>query len=98
MLSTILSTPASRPPDSIVIESLTISRDAMPHHYIARAVILDLEPPAIVAALGATLDRIRQQHPHARQTGWTACNDGLRVYFYRWTSTVWPMAGGDHAA
>ena len=90
-------TPAVCPPDSPVIESLTISRDVMPHHYIARAVILDLEPPAIVAALGATLDRIRQQHPRAVRTGWTACNDGLRIYFYHWTFTVWPTAGGHHA-
>ena len=93
-----LTIPAVCPPDSIVIESLTISCDAMPHHYIARAVVLDLEPPAIVSALGATLDRIRQQHPHASQTGWTACNDGLRIYFYHWTSAVWPMAGGHDAA
>jgi hypothetical protein len=92
-----LTSPALSPPDSVVIESLTISRDVMPHHYIARTVILDLEPPAIVAALGATLDRIRERHPRAVRTGWTACNDGLRIYFYAWSATVWPMAGGHHA-
>jgi hypothetical protein len=72
----------------IAIDSLTISADTMPHHYIARAVILDLEPTAVVPALTLTLARIRAQHPHAVQTGWTACNDGLRVYFYHWSATT----------
>jgi hypothetical protein len=86
-------TPTVCPTDSIVFESVTISRDAMPHHYIARAVILDLEPLAIVAALAATLDRIREQHPHAVMTGWAACCDGLRIYFYAWSLTTWTNGG-----
>lgn len=83
---------------AIALKSLTISRDAMPHHYIARAVILDLEPQTVVAALSATLARIREQHPSAVQTGWTACSDGLRIYFYGWTATDWTTEGGRHAA
>lgn len=85
-------------PSDVLLESLTISQDAMPHHYIARAVIFDLEPATVVAALAATLDRIREQHPQARRTGWTACNDGLRIYFYQWSAAAWPTAGGHHAS
>ena|ERR1700687_2868855 len=71
-------------PPAVVLDSLTIAPDAMPHHYIARAVILDLEPPAVVAALSTTLARIREQHPTAVKTGRTACSDGLRLYFCAW--------------
>ena len=68
------------------IESLTISPDVMRHHYIARAVILDLQPTHVVEAVATTMERIHAEHPHAVRTGWTACNDGLRVYFYRWSA------------
>ncbi len=42
----------------VALDSLTISRDAVPHHFIARAVILDLSPAQIVAAIVATEDEI----------------------------------------
>ena len=35
----------------VVLDSLTISADAMPGHYIANAVLLDLQPAQMVAAL-----------------------------------------------
>jgi hypothetical protein len=68
------------------IDSLTISRDLMPHHYIARAVILDLQPSELVAAVGSTMDEITKQYPHAVRTGWRAECDGLRIYFYAWSA------------
>jgi hypothetical protein len=74
----------ARPVSAVVHESLTISADVMPHHYIARAVLLDLQPSQIVAALVAVEDAIREQHRHAVRTGWRACSDSLRIYFYAW--------------
>jgi hypothetical protein len=65
----------------VSLESLTISADAMPGHFIARAVILDLQPIQMVAAIIATMDAIQVRHRFARRTGWTATSDGLRIYF-----------------
>jgi hypothetical protein len=67
-----------------VIDSLTIAPDGLPHHYIARAVILDLQPSQRVAALIAVEAAIQGPHPHAVRTGWRACSDSLRVYFFAW--------------
>jgi hypothetical protein len=77
----------------VLLESLTISRDAMPHHYIARAVILDLAPSQMVAAIMATEDAIKQTYPRAVRTGWSAKSDGLTIYFYAWTAVAsWKAA------
>jgi len=73
------------PSAAVVLESLTISRDAMPHHFIARAVILDLQPEQMVAAIIATEARIKLTHPHMHRSGWSATSDGLRIYFHQWT-------------
>jgi hypothetical protein len=69
----------------VTLESLTISRDAMPHHYIARAVILDLQPSQMVAAIIVTEARIKQTHPYMHRSGWRAASDGITVYFHQWT-------------
>ena len=61
---------------------MTISADVMPGHYVARAVLLDLQPSQMVAALVAVEAAIQAPHPHAVRTGWRACSDSLRVYFY----------------
>lgn len=79
-------------PTGIQIDSLTISADAMPHHYIARAVILDLAPDQMVKAITAAEDVIRQQYPYFHRTGWRGASDGLRIYFEAWTQK------GGHAA
>ena len=68
----------------VTLESLTISRDVMPHHYIARAVILDLQPEEIVTAIIATEAAIRRTHPYMHRSGWSATSDGLRIYFHEW--------------
>ena len=83
---------AATNPTTIELESLTISRDVMPHHYIARAVILDLQPADIVSGIAAAMDAIQTTYPNAVRTGWSACCDGLRIYFYAWT-----LAGGLNA-
>ena len=70
---------------NVTIESLTISRDAMPHNFTARAVILDLQPAAIVAAILATEDAIRTHYPRMQRSGWSATSDGLRLHFHAWT-------------
>jgi hypothetical protein len=70
----------------VVLESLIISPAAMRHHYVARAVILDLQPAQMVAAIMATEDAIKATYKHARRTGWTAASDGLRIHFYAFTS------------
>jgi hypothetical protein len=57
----------------------------MPHHYIAHAVLLDLQPSQMVAALTTVEAAIKAQHPHAVRTGWRACSDALRIYFYAWS-------------
>ena len=72
-------------PSPVTLESLTISRDAMPHHYIARAVILDLQPEQMIDAIIVTEARIKQTHPYAHRSGWSATSDGLRIYFHAWT-------------
>jgi hypothetical protein len=79
--------PAVTPP-AVVLDSLTISADALPHHYIARAVLLDLQPSQMVAALVAVEAAIQVQHPHAVRTGWRACSDSLRVYFSAWSPSL----------
>jgi hypothetical protein len=79
--------PAVTPP-AIVLDSLTIAADAMPHHYIARAVILDLQPGQLIAALIAVEAAIQGRHPHAVRTGWRACSDSLRVYFSAWSPSL----------
>lgn len=70
---------------NVTIESVTISRDVMPHHFTARAVILDLEPSQMVAAIVAVEDAIRAQYPRMQRSGWSATSDGLRVHFHAWT-------------
>jgi hypothetical protein len=67
-----------------VLDSLTISADAMPGHYVANAVLLDLQPSQMVAALIAVEAAIRAQYRFAVRTGWRACSDSLRVHFYTW--------------
>jgi hypothetical protein len=74
---------------NVQIESLTISRDVMPHHFIANAKIGDLEPSQMVAAIVAVEDAIRAQYPRMHSSGWSAKSDGLRVHFHAWT-----LAGG----
>ena len=66
----------------VVLDSLTISADAMPGHYVANAVLLDLQPSQMVAALIAVEAAIREQYRFAVRTGWRAASDSLRVYFY----------------
>jgi hypothetical protein len=66
----------------VVLDSLTISADAMPGHYVANAVLLDLQPSQMVAALIAVEDAIKAQYRHAVRTGWRACSNSLRVFFY----------------
>lgn len=66
----------------VVLESLTIAPDAMPHHHVARAVILDLEPSQMVAAIMCVEAEIRKTYRHAYRTGWRATNDGLTVFFH----------------
>ena len=83
---TFTSSPATDPRD-ILLESVTIAADAMPHHYTARAVVLDLQPADMLNAIAATEDRIRARYPHFRRTGWRAACDGLTVYFTAWTPT-----------
>lgn len=67
------------------LASLVITAAPLPHHYTARAIFLDLQPTQLVAAICVVEDRIKQQYPHARRTGWNATGDGLRVYFRAWT-------------
>ena len=74
---------------NVQIESLTISPDVMPHHYVANAKIDDLEPSQMVAAIVAVEAAIRQTFPAAYRSGWSAKSDGLRIYFHAWT-----LAGG----
>lgn len=91
-MQTLTATPAAVSPLALIgnvqLESLTISRDAMPNHYIANAKINDLEPSQMVAAIVAVLDAIQQTYPHAARSGWSATSDGLRIYFYAWTPCV----------
>lgn len=64
------------------LESLTISPDLMPGHFIARAVILDLQPSQMVAAIMATESAIKVRHPLCYyRTGWRRASDGLYIYF-----------------
>ncbi len=70
---------------NVQLESLTISKDAMPHHYVARAVIFDLQPSQVVAAIVAVDDTLKVTYPLARRTGWRAASDGIYVHFYAWT-------------
>lgn len=72
-------------PTGIQIDSVTISADAMPHHFIARAVILDLAPGQMVKAIAAAEEIIRQQYPYFHRTGWKGASDGIRIYFEAWT-------------
>jgi hypothetical protein len=66
---------------SIEVRSLTITPDVMPGHYVARAVILDLQPTQMVPAIMATMDRIEEHYRFDMRTGWKACSDGLTMYF-----------------
>lgn len=75
---------------AVQLESLTISPDAMPHHYVARAVILDLQPFQMVAAIMATEDAIRATYPRMHRSGWSAKSDGLRIHF-----SAWSQMGGE---
>jgi hypothetical protein len=72
---------------AVQLENLTISPDVMPHHFIARAVILDLQPFQMVAAILATEAAIRTTYPQAHRSGWSATSDGLRIYFHAWSLT-----------
>jgi hypothetical protein len=72
-------------PRAIQIDGLTITPDAMPHHFIAQARILDLQPTQMVPALVAIEQEIRTRYPHMHRTGWRAASDGLRIYFTAWT-------------
>jgi hypothetical protein len=74
---------------NIHIESLTISCDVMPHHFIANAKISDLAPSQLVAAMLAAEDAIKITYPQMHCSGWSAKSDGLRIYFHAWT-----LAGG----
>jgi hypothetical protein len=65
----------------IRLDSLTITPDALPRHFVARAVILDLQPTQMVPAIIRVEDAIRECHPHMHRTGWRACSDGVVVYF-----------------
>lgn len=69
----------------IVLDSLVITADAMPHHYIARAVILDLQPSDLVSAIDTVEETIRRTYPTAQRTGWRGACDGLTLYFHAWT-------------
>ncbi len=71
---------------NVHLESLTISADVMPGHFVARAVIFDLQPSQMVAAIMAVDDAIKtdSRYTLARRTGWRAASDGLTIYFYSW--------------
>ena len=69
---------------NVHLESLTVSADAMPGHFVARAIILDLQPSQMVAAILAVETEIKHTYAFARRTGWRAASDGLTVYFYSW--------------
>ena len=70
---------------NVHIESLTISPDVMPHHYVANAKIDDLDPSQMVAAIVAVEGAVRAQYPQMHRSGWSAKSDGLRLYFHAWT-------------
>ena len=72
---------------NVQIESLTISRDVLPHHHVANAKINVLEPSQMVAAIVAVEDAIKRTYPNACRSGWAAKSDGLRIYFHAWTLT-----------
>jgi hypothetical protein len=72
-------------PSGLQFESLSIAPDAMPHHFIAQARILDLQPTQMVPALTLVEHEIRAIYPHMTSTGWRAANDGIRLYFTAWT-------------
>jgi hypothetical protein len=74
----------STDPSGILIESLSIVPDAMPHHFIAQSRILDLQPSQMVSAIVAVEQQIRQTYPHMQRTGWRGASDGLRIYFMAW--------------
>lgn len=78
----------------VQLESLTIARDVMPHHYVARAVILDLQPESMVPAIVAVEQAIRATYPHMHRSGWSATSDGLRVHFHQWTPIGTPECVG----
>jgi len=54
---------------NVRLESLTISRAAMPHHFLANAKIDDLEPSQMVAAIVAVEDAIRATYPRMQRSG-----------------------------
>jgi len=75
---------------NVTLESLTISADVMPGHFVARAVIFDLQPSQMVAAIMAVEAAIKAQPSYAlaRRTGWRAASDGLTIYFYAWQNAA----------
>ena len=81
---------------AVTVDALIISADVMPHTFVARAHIADLQPSQLVAALCAVEDAIKQTHPHARRNGWKAASDGLYVWFEsygaRWNAAPAPRA------
>ena len=80
---------------AIQLDSLCISRDVMPHHYVARAWILDLQPSQIVAAIVAVEAEIKKTYPLMHRSGWRASAEGLYLYFYAWTQTAPPARAGE---
>jgi hypothetical protein len=53
----------------------------MPGHYIAWAVIFDLQPSQMVAAIIAAMDAVKATHRFAHRTVCRATSDGLTIYF-----------------
>lgn len=97
MAATVLPfTPLSILGGAIQLDSLIISRDVMPHHFVARAWILDLQPSQMVAAIVAVETEIRKTYPHMHRSGWRASSDGLYVYFHAWTQP--PATAADRLA
>ena len=73
-------------PSGVALESLTIAPDVLPHHFTARAVILDLQPADIVKAIAAVEALIAAEYPCFHTTGWRGASDGIRLYFTAWTT------------
>jgi hypothetical protein len=73
-------------PSGLQLESLSIAPDALRHHFIAQARILDLQPSQMVAAITLVQHEIRALYPHMYMTGWRGASDGIRLYFSAWTA------------
>lgn len=73
-------------PSGLQLETLSIEPDAMRHHFIARARILDLQPSHMVAAITLVEQEIRAIYPQMCTTGWRGASDGILLYFTAWTA------------